>query len=660
MLADIKKELTVKEFWGRLALGTALLMGAGQLAFTPVAGATDTTYSEDDSANPLKGGVASNNNLTISAGTFPGAETVFGGGNDGTADNNTVTITGGNFTHEHGVSIFGGYSAGYNNSSANNNTVTIKNLTGKVSSVRGGFATGEVKDNTVNLLMNNLQISNSLAGGGGNNSTVISGNTLNIAAKNIKAQMLSGFDHINFYLPSDIASGDTMLTVTWNAELTGATIGAAALGGVNLNVGDTVKLLTAESYFSGVDDGDLTNTIAGNTTFLAANSLATDTRYTLGLSAADKTITATVTAKTETTGDDEEESSGGGSSSGERGSSGSVAGNDRVKSPVETRIASLGILTGTADMLAGAGFDRASEAVQAAAAEAGGETVGEAGQEGIRTDAARAGNSFVPYAVMGGSSLRQNSGSHVDTKGLGISVGFSKEIKNTQGTLLVAPFVEYSHGKYDSYQDNGIHADGKSRAYGLGVMARQTRPDGLYYEGSLRFGRVKSDYSSQLSTVTHADYDSSSNYWAGHLGLGKITALKGADSLNCYLKYFYTHQAGDDVTVNINGGALADNMNFDSVDSHRLRIGARLTHKVNEQNSFYGGLAYQYEFSGDARATYRGQSAPSPSVKGGSGMLELGWQVKPGRSPVTIELGVIGWAGKQRGITGQLGFNWKF
>ena len=101
-------------------------------------------------------------------------------------------------------------------------------------------------------------------------------------------------------------------------------------------------------------------------------------------------------------------------------------------------------------------------------------------------------------------------------------------------------------------------------------------------------------------------------------------------------------------------------MNFSSVDSHRVRLGARLTHTVNERNKLYGGLAYQYEFDGDARATYNnGTSAPSPSVKGSSGMLELGWQVKPG-GRMTLDLGVIGWIGKQRGVTGHLGAMWQF
>ncbi|MBR1886472.1 MAG: autotransporter domain-containing protein [Schwartzia sp.] len=99
---------------------------------------------------------------------------------------------------------------------------------------------------------------------------------------------------------------------------------------------------------------------------------------------------------------------------------------------------------------------------------------------------------------------------------------------------------------------------------------------------------------------------------------------------------------------------------FEAVDSHRIRVGARLTHKVNERNSFYGGLAYQYEFNGDARATFNGMGAPSPSVKGSSGMLEIGWQVKLGDGPLTLDLGFTGWAGKQKGGSVQLGATWSF
>lgn len=82
------------------------------------------------------------------------------------------------------------------------------------------------------------------------------------------------------------------------------------------------------------------------------------------------------------------------------------------------------------------------------------------------------------------------------------------------------------------------------------------------------------------------------------------------------------------MTVNINGGALTDNISFSAVNSHRARV------------------------------TYRGQSAPSLSVKGGSGMLELGVNFKASKQ-LTIDFALTGWAGKQRGATAQLGMNWK-
>jgi hypothetical protein len=194
-------------------------------------------------------------------------------------------------------------------------------------------------------------------------------------------------------------------------------------------------------------------------------------------------------------------------------------------------------------------------------------------------------------------------------------------------------------------------------------MARQTNHDGFYYEGSVRFGRVTSDYSADLPTGVHASYDSASNYWSAHLGVGKVFATSKRDTVDGYFKYFYSHQGGDDtdITLSANGGTNTQRANFDAVNSNRIRIGARYTHKVNEMNSFYGGLAYQYEFGGEARAHYAGLGeAPSPSVKGSSGLLELGWQVKPSGGPLTLDLGVTGWAGKQKGGSVQLGATWTF
>lgn len=40
------------------------------------------------------------------------------------------------------------------------------------------------------------------------------------------------------------------------------------------------------------------------------------------------------------------------------------------------------------------------------------------------------------------------------------------------------------------------------------------------------------------------------------------------------------------------------------------------------------GLAYEYEFGGEAKTTVKGLSTPTLSIKGSSGMLELGYIIQ--------------------------------
>ena len=411
-----------------------------------------------------------------------------------------------------------------------------------------------------------------------------------------------------------------------------AAIGAAVQAGATFAKGDTVNLITNPSGLT-TDSTTTMNQITDETVTIqtkpTAKTLTTDQSYKLEVSQKDaNTIIATITDK-------EEKQNG-----------------DRAKSLVETRAATTTFVNAGADMLASQGFAQAANAVALEAAEK-----ANANEQGATGTPAP--NAFTPFAAFGGSSMRAESGSYVNTKGFGLNIGFARELSNSQGKLLFGPMVEYGGGSYDSHLDDGTRGDGKAHYFGVGVMARQVNHDGFYYEGSLRGGRVTSDYDGNLDGVGKVDYDSSSNYFAAHLGAGKAFDLGKGNTLDGYFKYFYSHQAGDDTTIHI--AAMDDERgHFDAVDSHRIRIGARLTHKVNERNSFYGGLAYQYEFNGDARATFSGNGVPSPSLKGSSGMLELGWQVKPGDGPLKLDLGVTGWAGKQRGGSVQLGATWSF
>ena len=597
---------------------------------------SDSTAERDIYGGYSNLGNVEENEVTIKGGTVK--EKVYGGSTGGNANGNTVTISDGAAVKDN---IYGGYSSGdcyYMDSTGNTpstadgNTINISGSPDlSESEICGGSAYTSAQNNTINIL--SPVTVKGLTGGIKQTTGTVAGNALNVAAKNVTAGSVNGFQNMNFYLPSDIANNDTMLTVNGGSatDVKDVTFGVAALSGVNLQKGDTVNLLfnsnglTAEDELKTADSSQL-----GSASFLTPNNLATDTKYELSISKKDGNTIITTVENVEGAPEPEPEPEP------EPTPEPDYSGNERLKSLVETRAAMETMLNAGTDLLTGQGMDNAAYAA------------------GDRD----AGGGFNMFAAVGISKLRAKSGSHVDIKGIGLNLGLAREIENSSGKLLFAPVIEYGHGSYDSYQDNGIKADGNTSYWGLGLIAKQTNDNGFYYEGSIRGGRVKSDYDSDFSTATHASYDSAATYWAAHAGIGKLTDLGKDNTLDVYGKYFYSHTGSDSVTVHATGGD--ENVNFSSVNSHRARLGARLIHAINEKNKLYGGLAYQYEFSGEARATYNGGSTPSPSVKGSSGLIELGWQVKPGKGPMSVDFGVTGWVGKQRGVTANLLACWTF
>ena len=674
------------------AYGTSIVGGLGQggaEANTVTISGKLTPASEDAILN-VAGGVtlgdgkdATGNSVTISDAAFNTGEgnsvNILGGesrGTDGNATGNTVTISG-NSTFGNGRAlIFGGESVsgaandntveisggtlkgtiygGMGGTTASGNTVTISGgtLGNGTTYIYGGLGGTEAKNNIINILTA-INVAHIMGGEG----AAATGNTLNVNAIGVTVGKddVAGFQNMNFFLP-DGAAGKTMLTINAKdaygdgkaTDLSGVAIGAAVQAGATFAKGDTVNLITNPSGLTTDEKTTTMNQITDETVTIqtkpTAKTLTTDQSYKLEVSKKDEnTIIATITdvdeKKREDPVDPDNPDNPGGSTL-----------QEKTKSLVETRAATTTFVNAGADMLASQGFMQAANAVALDAAEAAKNGTG-----------AQNVGSFTPFAAFGGSGIRAESGSHVDTKGFGLNIGFARELPNSQGKLLFGPVVEYGGGSYDSHLDDGTRGEGGAHYFGVGIMARQVNHDGFYYEGSVRGGRVTSDYeSNDVVTGAKVGYDSSSNYWAAHLGVGKAMNVGGNNTVDAYLKYFYSHQSGDDVAIKINDNDNGDRGNFDSVDSNRIRIGARLTHKINDMNSIYGGLAYQYEFGGEARAHFTGVAeTPSPSVKGSSGMLELGWQVKPG-GPVTIDLGVTGWAGKQRGGSVQLGATWTF
>ena len=208
---------------------------------------------------------------------------------------------------------------------------------------------------------------------------------------------------------------------------------------------------------------------------------------------------------------------------------------------------------------------------------------------------------------------------------------------------------EYGKGGYDSYLDNGVHANGDISSAGGVLFGNVKQADGVHYDAAFRVGRVKSDYNSDMTS-----YDDSANYVGFSVGGGKEFKVSASDSVDVYGRYYFTHTNGSNVSL-----ATHEQVKFDAVDSHRLRVGGRYTHEVDKKNQFYAGLAWQYEMGGNAKATINGYGAPAPSLKGHSGMLELGWKAQAAEN-VKLDLNLNGWIGKQRGIAGGVGVEFAF
>ena len=529
---------------------------------------------------------------------------------DGEITGNKVTISGRpvfNFNDpDKNIKIYGGYVDNAGN--VTGNSVEINgdmNFTESLEIYGGYGGTGAVTGNSVTISGRPIFAADSVIYGGYSASGgEVSGNILNIKSTGITVSNIKNFDVYNFYLPDTVQAGDVLLTVTGGSsneqtDLKGSSVNVGITGSAPaLKSGDNVTLLHNANGILADE-----TTVYGKMT----QGVSLEYDFTTVLQNGDSLVTTIIKSGI----------------------------SDDTKSLVETQAAAVGFINSGADLLVSSGITSMSKVTSA--------------------------EDNAIFGAMSGGSMRYDTGSHADVKGYNFALGMGKAVANNAGRLTFGPFVEYGYGDYTSYLDNGVRGDGKTKYYGVGVLARQDDKSGVYYEGSLRYGRMDADYASNdLGTAgVHSSYDSSSAYYGAHLGIGKVTGLNDTTKADVYAKLLYTHQNGDSVTLQGEGnGEVYD---FDAVDSTRARVGARVSKAYSERGTGYVGLAYEYEFDGEARATVKGFSTPAPSIKGSSGLVELGYILQPqGVNDPTINIGLQGWGGKKQGFTGNVDFVWTF
>ncbi len=257
------------------------------------------------------------------------------------------------------------------------------------------------------------------------------------------------------------------------------------------------------------------------------------------------------------------------------------------------------------------------------------------------------------FATVSGNNSKYDTGSYVDINGWNGIVGVAKTKDLNAGKFSYGAFFENGGGNYNTYNDfNGtsFRGDGNAVYNGGGLLMRYEQENGVYTEASLRAGTAKNEVDNVLEFAGRRyGYKTENAYYGAHIGIGKIFKLDNGKAWDVYGKYFHTHHEGDSVKI------ANDVFDFDSVDSDKLRIGARFSEQQGEKLSSYYGLAWEYEFSGDAGGTANQHAMYTPSLEGSTVIGEIGFRYTPGKeSPWYFDANVRGYVGMQEGFSGSV------
>ena len=596
---------------------------------------------KDANINRIRGGYAwngsnvSENLVTIGANLT--ADDVIGGqaGWESEANNNTVML-GRNATVRY--MLVGGVAV----TRANGNKVLL-NRDFKIANLSGGGATEEANNNIVTLLGRG-EVSGKLYGGVSDNKSV--GNTLNLGNINepiemnsISAGKVGYFNTYNFYLPNNTRNQDIALKLLGIEgdfdsviDLGNATVNSYVPGDTALKAGDIVHLIqvdpTREIAWKG--QGKVYQGVT--LTHDLADIRVDEQSRNLDLVFQKNNIKDSINVPANNNGSVNNTGTGdkNNASNNTDTTMPSANVNPKTKSLLQGRLVAPALINGGSAYLLEGGL--------------------ESFYQNTNVDKNKANTGSNGFANVRADNREVTTGSHVKLKGMTFDAGYAWNKPLGLGNLTYGIAAEYGYTRYTSHLDDGTRGKGKAWYLGANTFGNYLWNNGLYIQGSLRVGRVSGDYRS--NDFVHANgnqvnYDSKSNYIAGHIGAGKIWQLGSLNSLDTYIKYFDSHTSSDKAKLN-----SGETYHFSSVRSQRGRIGVQYNHQL-AKTKLHFGLAHEREWNGHVRAQYQGLSLPSPTMKGGTTLGEAGVNYQLGGKQLNTALQAYG--GRQRGAGLHLG-----
>lgn len=262
------------------------------------------------------------------------------------------------------------------------------------------------------------------------------------------------------------------------------------------------------------------------------------------------------------------------------------------------------------------------------------------------------------FGAVYGSRSKYDVNSDLKINGWNTIVGVGNVHRKGDADLAWGVFYENGTGNYrteNSFNDEFFRGDGSLVYNGGGAAVRYKKDSGMYYEASLRVGTLNSSMSNAVKDGdgNSYGYDSDSTYWGTHVGIGKLMQ-SGSGEWNLYGKYFHTEVEGDQFSI------AGDAFSFDDVTSDRLRLGARYTADTANKWSLYYGLAWEYEFNGDSHMKAGQFDAPEQSLKGSTGIAEIGTVWRSDDSPWRADINLKGYTGEREGFSGMVHLTYLF
>ena len=506
----------------------------------------------------------------------------------------------------------------------------------------------------------------SLNGDGKDNLTadVFSGNTLNLNGYRGTVSGIYNFENYNWTLPADVKNGDTVIKIAEGGtpvDLTNTkhTIAGLDPNGPRFMAGDMVTMIDKSAgSWSPVSYALKQGQFIFYDTTLKQNKAGDNTAFILQINKkTDKTPNHDHSGDHDHTGDN----TGGGDHNNPGQSAAQL--NPQSKTYSEGRAASLAFVSQGSDIIAN--------------------SMGTISSMATRTDHRFNHPLYVPFIITGGSSSRYQTGSHVEIDGFnmiaGLAFGFNLEAGHK---VTTGAFFEYGRGTYDTYNSfdrfASVHGDGDSDYKGGGILARiefagtglglvkDLKPDetdGLYADASLRFGQSDGKFTAgrkfgleEQVVDYHGSYDSTVNYFGGHVTGGYVFNFDDQRALDVYGRYLWTHMESDTVKIE------PEQLHFDSATSSRIELGARYSYQYNDWFKPYVGATYDYEFDGDVGAKAYEFNLHKPSLEGSTGIFEAGFKLNPFRDnkALTINVDGQGYVGARQGGGGGVKLKYEF